>query len=152
MCDKADYAILTALQADASLTNAALAERIHLSPSQCSRRRQALEEQGFISGYHARLDAARLGLAIEALTRVSLSVHSESASADFAAYIANLDEVAEAFAITGDADYLLRIRARTLDELADFIHRRLLPHEHVSNVKSDIVLRRIKDDSGLKLL
>lgn len=151
MYTKADYAILDALQSDASLSNAALSERVHLSASQCSRRRQALEEQGVISGYHARLDAARLGFAIEALTRVSLSVHSESASEDFAAFIAELDEIAEAFAITGDADYLLRIRARTLDELADFIHRRLLPHAHVSNVKSDIVLRRIKRDGGLQL-
>ena len=61
------------LQDDASLSNAELAERIGLSASQCSRRRAGLEEAGYIRAYRADLDARKLGYAIEAFTRVTLS-------------------------------------------------------------------------------
>ncbi len=149
MHDKADVAIMRALQRDASLTNAALSELVALSPSQCSRRRQALEESGVIVAYRAELDAARLGFGIEALTRVTLATHSATASDEFSQFLGSLKEVVEAHAVTGDADYVLRLRARSLDELADFIHRRLLPHEAVAQVRSDIVLRTVKGFSGV---
>ena len=58
--DRADVLLLRALQEDASLTNQELAERVHLSSTSCSRRRQALENAGVILGYHALLDAARV--------------------------------------------------------------------------------------------
>ncbi len=57
MLDPFDIKLLSALQRDASLTNAALSELVHLSPSQCSRRRSALEQAGLIRGYRAMLDA-----------------------------------------------------------------------------------------------
>ncbi len=133
------------------MTNAALSERVNLSPSQCSRRRSALEKAGYILGYYAELDARRLGFGIEALTRVTLSAHSETTHDDFADFVAGLPEVMYAHTITGESDYVLQLRVRSLEELTDFIHRRLLPHEQVSQVRSDIVLQTIKRDRGFAL-
>ncbi len=151
MLDSFDITILAALQRDASLTNAALSERINLSASQCSRRRSALEKAGYIRGYRAELDARKLGYAIEAFTRVTLAAHSETTADDFKTYLAAMTEVHQAHAVSGDADYILHIVVRSLDEFADFIHHRLLPHPQVSQVRSDIVLRTIKNRGGLAL-
>ena len=133
------------------MTNSALSERINLSPSQCSRRRIALEQSGVITGYRAEIDPVKMGYTIESYTRVSLASHSESASEEFTHYVTPLPEVIEAMALTGEADYLLRIRVKSLDELADFIHRELLPHSAVSQVRSDIVLKTIKKHAGVQL-
>ena len=70
--DAFDRAILKALQADASLTNAALGEIVNLSASQCSRRRLALETAGVIVGYTARLDPGKLDFGMRAIIRVNL--------------------------------------------------------------------------------
>ena len=93
-----------------------------------------------------------MGYTIESYTRVSLATHTESASEEFTDYLQPLPEVVEAQALTGDADYLLRLRVQSLDALADFIHRELLPHPAVSQVKSDIVLKTIKADCGVQLV
>ena len=151
MLDAFDLKILALLQADASLTNAALAEEVNLSPSQCSRRRSGLEDAGFIRGYRADLDAEKLGYGIEAFTRVTLSSHSETTADEFADFLNDLAEVQQAQAITGDADYLVQIRVKTLEDLASFIHARLLPHPHVSQVRSDIVLKTIKENRGFSI-
>lgn len=149
--DAFDIAILDVLQSDASLTNAELSERVHLSPSQCSRRRSALENAGIIQGYRAVLDARKIGFPIEAITRVTLTAHSDQAAEQFAEILGGLDEIVEAFVVTGDADYIMRIRVRSLDELADFIHRRLLPLPAVGQVRSELVLRSIKRRGALPL-
>ena len=148
--DLIDLRLLALLQEDASLSNADLAERIHLSPSQCSRRRAALEAAGYIRGYRADLDARKLGYGIEAFTRVTLSKHSATAD-DFARFLEGVSEVLAAHSVAGDADYLLHLRVRSLDELAEFVHKRLLPHPHVHQVRSDIVLKTIKEDRGFRV-
>lgn len=150
MLDSFDTAIWRALAMDGSLTNAELAERVHLSPSQCSRRRGALEKTGIIKGYRAIVDAEKLGFHVEAWTRVTLQSHGGTRAEDFARAIAAMDEIVEAFVITGDADYLVRIRVTTLDALADFFEQRLLALDAVAQVKSDVVLRRLKDGGGVQ--
>lgn len=147
--DLFDRRILSLLQDDASLTNAALADRIALSPSQCSRRRIALEEAGLIAAYRAELNAAALGYTVEAFTRVTLTDHSEHTADDIATFFDGLGEVLQAYTLTGDADYLLHVRVRSLDELAGFVHRRLLPHPKVAQVRSDIVLSHAGKRKGV---
>jgi DNA-binding Lrp family transcriptional regulator len=149
--DPLDLKLLVVLQDDASLSNAELAERIGLSASQCSRRRAGLEEAGYIRAYRADLDARKLGYSIEAFTRVTLSAHSESTAEEFAHFLEGLDEVQQAHSVAGDADYLLHLRVRSLDELAELVHKRLLPHPHVAQVRSDIVLKTIKENRGFRI-
>ncbi|MFV0473301.1 MAG: Lrp/AsnC family transcriptional regulator [Pikeienuella sp.] len=146
--DGFDRKILSLLQDDASLTTAALAEAVARSPSQCSRRRIALERAGLIAGYRAELNARALGYAVEAFSRVTLVAHSETAVDDIAAFFDALPEVRMAYTLTGDADYLLHVQVRSLDELASFVHRTLLPHPMVSQVRSDIVLQRVGRAKG----
>jgi DNA-binding Lrp family transcriptional regulator len=149
--DPRDLRLLSLLQEDASLSNAELAERIGLSASQCSRRRAGLEEAGYIRAYRADLDARKLGYGIEAFTRVTLSKHSDATAEDFAHFLEGLGEVLAAHSVAGDADYLLHIRVRSLDELGEFVLKRLLPHPHVHQVRSDIVLKTIKENRGFRI-
>ena len=149
--DPLDLKLLAVLQDDASLSNAELAERIGLSASQCSRRRAGLEEAGYIRAYRADLDARKLGYSIEAFTRVTLSKHSDATAEDFAHFLEGLGEVLAAHSVAGDADYLLHIRVRSLDELGEFVLKRLLPHPHVHQVRSDIVLKTIKENRGFRI-
>ncbi|UXU76695.1 Lrp/AsnC family transcriptional regulator (plasmid) [Paracoccus sp. SMMA_5_TC] len=146
--DSFDLAILAALQRDGALTNAALAELVNLSPSQCSRRRMALEQAGVIEGYTARLSAARLGYGLRAIIRVNLSGHGQGREDDFARFVAAQPQIRAAFSVSGDADYVLDVRARDLEAFADFVHRHLLPHPQVAQVRSEIVLKTLKDERG----
>jgi DNA-binding Lrp family transcriptional regulator len=149
--DPLDLRLLAVLQDDASLSNAELAERIGLSASQCSRRRAGLEAAGYIRAYRADLDAKKLGYGIEAFTRVTLSKHSDATAEDFARFLEGLGEVLAAHSVAGDADYLLHVRVRSLDELGEFVLKRLLPHPHVHQVRSDIVLKSIKENRGFRI-
>jgi DNA-binding Lrp family transcriptional regulator len=126
--DPLDLKLLAVLQEDAALSNAELAQRIGLSPSQCSRRRAGLEQAGYIRAYCA-----------------------DSTAEEFAHFLEGLDEVQQAHSVAGDADYLLHLRVRSLDELAEFVHKRLLPHAHVAQVRSDIVLKTIKENRGFRI-
>lgn len=147
--DSFDIAILVALQHDGSITNAALAEVVNLSASQCSRRRAALEQAGVIEGYSARLSAVKLGFGLRAIIRVNLSSHGQGKESDFARFVASQPQIRSAFSVSGDADYVLDIRARDLESFADFVHRHLLPHPQVAQVRSEIVLKTLKDDLGV---
>jgi DNA-binding Lrp family transcriptional regulator len=149
--DHFDLKLLAALQDDGRLTNAELGERIGLSASQCSRRRVRLEESGIIEAYHARLDARRLGLGVIALVQVTLGTHSNDNAKKFAAFIDQVAEVQEAYAVTGDADYLLKVVVPGLPELAKIISETILAHPTVSHVKSSIVLMTLKDTHRLPL-
>ncbi len=149
--DRFDHAILDALQRDGAMTNAALAERVNLSASQCSRRRQALEAAGLIEGYGARLNAARLGLGLRAIVRVNLRSHGQEREGGFARFLDEHPQVRSAFSVSGDADYILDVEVRDLEAFARFIHDRLLPHPQVAQVRSEIVLRTLKDRAGIDL-
>ena len=149
--DGFDIAILRALQQDGALTNTALSEIVNLSPSQCSRRRSALEAAQLISGYSARLNADRLGFGLRAIVRVNLRSHGGTNESGFASFIARHPEVRAAFSVSGDADYILDLRTPDLESFARFIHEHLLPHELVAQVRSEIVLRTLKDSPGVDL-
>lgn len=147
--DGFDVRLLAALQADGRLSNQELAERVGLSPSQCSRRRADLERSGVIAAYHARLDAARLGFGVTAFVQVTLSRHSPDNARAFRDLVGRTDAVQAAHALTGDADYLLRVVARDLDALGHLINGVLLPHPSVAHVRSGVVLERLKDTQAL---
>jgi len=149
--DSFDHAILDALQRDGAMTNAALAEVVNLSASQCSRRRAALEATGLIAGYSARLDSIKLGYGLRAITRVNLSSHGQGKEGDFARFLERHDQIRAAFSVSGDADYVLDIHVRDLEAFAAFIHQHLLPHPQVSQVRSEIVLSTLKDKGGVSL-
>ncbi|MDO6966634.1 Lrp/AsnC family transcriptional regulator [Rhizobium alvei] len=149
--DRFDLRIMKALQKNGALTNGELSELINLSASQCSRRRAALEAAGLIEGYHARLNAKELGFSIRAIIRVNLRMHGQESDKEFSRWVERQEEVQSAFSVSGDADYVLDVRMRDLDSFSQFIHERLLIQPQVAQVRSDFVLKILKDNQALAL-
>ncbi|WP_048649278.1 Lrp/AsnC family transcriptional regulator [Nitratireductor soli] len=149
--DGYDRKILSLLQVDARLTNNDLSERVNLSPSQCSRRRQRLEEEGYIRGYVAMLDRDRLGFPLVNIITVTLATHNPDNARRFGELLARLPEVQEAHALTGEMDYILKVVTPDLKSLSAFVNGVLLPHESVQHVKSAIVLETLKETGALPL-
>ena len=149
--DDFDRKILALLQKDGRLTNGDLSERVNLSPSQCSRRRQRLEEAGFIRGYRAVLDRERLGFSLTNMVTVTLATHNRDNAQRFAELVSRLPEVQEAHALTGEMDYVLKVVTPDLKSLANFVNQVLLPHESVQHVKTAIVLETLKESAALPL-
>lgn len=149
--DRIDLLLLAELQRNGRLTNADLAERVHLSPSACLRRVQRLERDGVIAGYRADVSAERLGLGLQAFVRVQLKHHDSAAVAGFAELVNGWDEVIACHALTGDMDYLLQIAVRDLEHFSGFLLDRLLNQPAVDDVNSSFVLRTVKAWRGLPL-
>lgn len=149
--DVFDLKLLAALEAEGRLTNAELAEKVGLSASQCSRRRIRLEEEGVIEGYCARLSATRLGLGLMALIEVRMAQHSKENAKRFADFVHMVEEIQEAYALTGESDYLLKVVVPDLKNLSRIINDVILPHASLSHVKSSIVLATLKDSHRLPL-
>ncbi|MGB3045324.1 MAG: Lrp/AsnC family transcriptional regulator [Xanthobacteraceae bacterium] len=149
--DGFDLKMLAALQDDGRLTNQQLADAVGLSASQCSRRRTRLEEDGIVAGYHADLAAERLGFNVVAFVHITLATHSPDNAKHFRDLVQRVDDVQEAYSLTGDADYLLKIILRDLKSLSDIVNNVLMPHPSIAHVRSSIVLDRLKATTKLPL-
>jgi len=146
--DPTDLRILTCLQENGRISNQDLADRVALSPSACLRRVRLLEEAGVIGGYRAWFDAERLGLELEAIVQVSMRHDVEGWHDTFIEAVQSWPEVLSAYIITGDSNYILRVQARNLKHYSDFIVNRLYRTKGVMDIRSNIVLQRIKVDSS----
>ncbi|MCX7323263.1 MAG: Lrp/AsnC family transcriptional regulator [Hyphomicrobiales bacterium] len=149
--DAFDWRLIAALQDDASLTNASLSDRIGLSASQISRRRQRLEQSGVIGGYRALIDPTAVGLGVTVFIHVALDTHSRDNARRFRDLVRMTPAVLEAHALTGEADYLIKLAVGDLKELSTLVNDVFLPHESVARVRSEIVLETLKQTSGLPL-
>src|SRR5882724_5565771 len=149
--DDFDLKLLNALQEDGRLTNLELAERIGLSASQCSRRRTALEQSGVIEGYHAALANQAVGLDVLVFVQISLATQSPDSGQAFAKLIRGLEEVQEAYSLTGEADYLVKLVVPDLKTLSRILNEVFLPHRSVGHVRSSVVLDRVKQTVQLPL-
>ncbi len=147
--DALDIRILSEIQEDASLTNAALAERVGLSPSPCLARVRALETAGVIARRVTLLDPGKLGPVLSVFIQVTLDKQTEDHLEMFEAAVARFPEVMECYLMTGDADYLLRIVAPDLDALQQFIVGRLTKTRGVANIRSSFALKQVKYKTAL---
>lgn len=143
--DVVDLKVLACLQQDGRMSNQELAERVCLSPSACLRRVRILEENGVISRYSAVLDPAALGLEVDAFVQVTMRRDVEHWHESFTAALQCWPEVIGSFIITGDANYLLRVRARNLKQYSSFILEKLYKTSGVLDIRSNIVMQTIKD-------
>jgi DNA-binding Lrp family transcriptional regulator len=149
--DDTDLRLLVALQDDGRLTNNELAVKVRLSASQCSRRRASLEATGVIEGYRAVLSAGALGLGMMVFVQIRLASHSPDNSKLLLALLKDLDEVQEAYSLTGEADYLVRLVVPDLRALSRILNDVFLPHASVAQVRSSIVLDQLKRPGRLPL-
>lgn len=145
---RADIVILEELQRNSNRSVAELADTVGLSGSACHRRVRALEAQGYITGYAARLDRTKLGLGLQVFVEISLTSESDTAMDRFEAAVAGFEDILECHLMSGSADYLLRVVATDLTHF-DSIHRQCLARlPGVSVMKTSFSIRRIKDWQG----
>lgn len=149
--DRTDLQLLAELQRAGRLTNAELAERVHLSASACLRRVQRLERSGVIAGYRAEVDPEHVGLGLQAFVRVQLEKHDADHVGRFTAAVHSWGEVVACHALTGDMDYLLHVMVQDLDHFSRFLLDRLLNASGVADVNSSFVLRTVKAFGGVPL-
>ena len=149
--DVFDRKLLAALQQDGRLTNQKLGERIGFSPSQCSRRRCALEEAGVIRGYRADIAADVLGLNVLVFIEVNLTPHNQENAARFHDLLQHLDCVQEAYALSGETDYLLKAIVPDLKSVRELVNETLLAHATVTRVCTSIVIDAFKASNLLPL-
>lgn len=129
--DEVDRAIVRVLAQDGRVPNKELADRVGLAPSSCLARVRGLIANGVISGFHAEVDARRIGKALRAIVRVQLKEHSRAENARFAAAMAGLPQVVNLWLVAGEDDYLVEVVASSPDDLSDFV---------LDNVTSDPVV------------
>jgi DNA-binding Lrp family transcriptional regulator len=142
--DVYDQRILRSIQEAADLTHAELAERVHLSPSQCARRLDRLRAAGYIERTVAILNRERLGLDVLAHVLISLQAHEGAQNDAFRRFINDAPEVLESYMQSGDADLLMKVAVRDLEALAEFIDRLIKVSGGLAALRSYIVLRSIK--------
>ncbi|MEO1398305.1 MAG: Lrp/AsnC family transcriptional regulator [Pseudomonadota bacterium] len=149
--DSYDVRILDALQLDASMSNVDLADIVHLSASQCSRRRAALEASGVIEAYRATLNAEILGLRLRAIVRLNMKNHDQMDDVALSKWLTAQPEIQSAFSVSGDADYILTVRVQDLETFSGFIHDKLLRQPQIAQVRSEFVLKTLKDTSAVSV-
>jgi len=149
--DDVDRKILAELQQDGRLTLTELAERVRLSVSPCHRRLRALERSGAITGYHARLDAAALGLTFESLVFVTMRYEDRETVAAFEQAVADIPNVLQAQRLFGDPDYLLRVTTRDLAAYRRLYDERLATLPGVQRLSSTLVMASVVESRPLPL-
>tara|TARA_B100000809_G_scaffold226713_1_gene238546 strand:+ start:4563 stop:5045 length:483 start_codon:yes stop_codon:yes gene_type:complete len=150
--DRIDRRILQELQADGSLTNLDLSERIGLSPSPCARRVKMLQEAGIINRQITLLNQDQLGLPISIYVMVCLENQESARLENFDRCISAWPEVLECSLITGsDADYLLKVVMPDMDYYQRFLLKKLNLVDGVRSIKTSFVLRKVVQRTELPL-
>ncbi len=149
--DEIDRAILHQLQLDSSLTNVELSEKIGLSPTPCLRRVKRLEAEGFILGYRAEVNRAKLGYPIMAFVEITLNTQIESALDIVEKAVLTRPEVINCYLVTGDCDYMLHVVVQDLDAYAEFMRNHLTRITAIRNIKSSFALGKIVERRPIPL-
>jgi Lrp/AsnC family leucine-responsive transcriptional regulator len=143
--DSTDLALLETLQADGRLTVVELAKRINLSPTPCTLRMRKLEQDGVISGYHARLNPKALGQALMVFVTVSLKATDEATLKGFNAAVKPVKQILECHMVGGGFDYLLKIRVRDMGEYRDILGGVIGALPMVESTHSYFVMEEVKE-------
>ncbi|HEA50730.1 Lrp/AsnC family transcriptional regulator [Marinobacter antarcticus] len=149
--DKLDQHILAILQKDGRISNQQLAEQIGLSPAACWRRVRSLEETGIITGYSAQLAPERIGQGLCVLVNLSLQRHTIDSTADIERQVSSYPEVLQCFAVTGNADFVLRVLVRDMASYDRFLNEKIFTLQGISQVNSNFALREIKNTQTIPL-
>jgi Lrp/AsnC family transcriptional regulator len=149
--DDLDLRILDALQKDASLSTADLADVVGLSQSPCWRRLARLKEAGYLQDQVTRLNAEKLGFTSIFFAHVKLTAHGRANLTEFADAIRRMPEVMECYAILGPFDFLLRIVTRDVQAYEQFVYGRLSTLPTVQEINSTLALSVIKATTALPI-
>ncbi|PJG56322.1 AsnC family transcriptional regulator [Bradyrhizobium forestalis] len=142
--DEIDRKILRALQQDARLTTAQLADKIGLSTTPCWNRLKRLETQGYIDGYVALLNQDKLGLPETVIIELTLDRHDEEMLERFGQLLTSLPEVIEAYLTTGDYDYVVKVAVESTAGYERFLREKLYRIPGIRHSRSSFALRCLK--------
>jgi Lrp/AsnC family transcriptional regulator, leucine-responsive regulatory protein len=143
MNDKIDQQILTLLQQDARISNAEIARRIGLAPSAVFQRIRKLEDQGVITGYHARFSPEALGQGL--LAFITIQTSEGARARETAEVLAAIPEVLEVHRVVGDDCFFLKVRVRDTDALGALLDEKIQPLPAVASTRTTIVLSTAKE-------
>jgi Lrp/AsnC family leucine-responsive transcriptional regulator len=149
--DSVDRRILDVLQVEGRVSNVALAERVHLSPSPCLRRVKALEDDGVIAGYRAMLDREAVGLGLTVFVEIKVEGHSEKLASELEKAVVGMPEVVSCHLVSGAADFLLEVVVPDLRSYERLLLDKLLGLPGVQDVRSNFAIRTMKAPSPLPL-
>jgi Lrp/AsnC family transcriptional regulator, leucine-responsive regulatory protein len=143
--DLVDRKILSALRADGRLTVNALGNTVGLSQSACWTRLKRLESSGAIRRYAAILDHKAIGLANTVFIEVTLNKHDDKVLEEFDAALARVPEVIEAYLVSGDYDYLVKVAVYDTEHYERFLRENLYKIPGIQHSRSTFVLRAVKE-------
>lgn len=149
--DRIDRKILSILQKDGRISNAALARQINMSPPPTLERVKKLERAGIIQSYVALADAAQLGISCFTYVEVTLERHGREGVDRFIQSITKLEPVMECHHITGGADFLLKVASRDIPDYENFVLHELTALPEVQHLKTMVVLSTLKQETKLPL-
>lgn len=149
--DQIDREILAILQADGRTTNVALARQVGLSPTPCLERVKALEAEGFIEGYAARLAPAALGLGLTVFVQIGLDSTSQKVFEAFRSAVQAIPEIQECHMVAGGYDYLLKVRIPDMAAYRHFLGGVLAGIPGIRETHSYPVMEEIKDSAAIDL-
>ncbi len=147
--DPIDRMILAELQADGRMTNVKLASRVGISAPPCLRRVRTLEQQGYIRGYHADVDARTLGFEVSVFAMVGLVSQAEADLSAFEDRCRDWPLVRECHMLNGEVDFILKCVAPDLSTFQSFLTEQLTAADNVASVKTSLVIRDAKDQPGV---
>ena len=149
--DRIDLNILAHLQRNGRISNVDLAEAVGLSASPCLQRTKRLESAGYITGYGAQLNLAKLGEVVMVFTEVTLNDHRRSDFARFEAAVAEINEIIECHLVSGGYDYLLKFVTRGVSHYQTVIEAMLDRGLGIEKYFSYIVIKSPVVKTGLPL-
>jgi len=138
--DPIDLQILRLLGEDSKITTKDLAAKVNLSPSPVFERIRRLETSGFIKKYIAIIDAEKLNYGLIIFCNIKLKQHDKSIGHEFVTDIMRLDEVVECYNISGDFDFLLKVRAKDMKHYQDFVFNKLGSVKSIGSTHSTFVM------------
>jgi len=139
--DRIDLKILAKLQQSGRITNVELADAVGLSPSPCLTRVKRLEQAGFITGYGAHINLAKLGEFLTVFTEVTLTEHRRGDFSRFESRIVKLDEIVECHLVSGGYDYLLKFVTRGVSHYQSIIEGMLESDYGIEKYFSYVVIK-----------
>ncbi|MDA2893229.1 Lrp/AsnC family transcriptional regulator [Mycolicibacterium sp. BiH015] len=147
--DDVDRRILTALHADARMSNSALADLIGIAPSTCHGRVRRLQEVGVIRGFYADIDPAAIGLTLQAMISVSLQANSRGKIRSFIQTIRRKPQVMDVYFLAGADDFILHVAARDTDDLRAFVVDNLNADADVAGTQTSLIFEHLRGASPL---
>ncbi len=141
--DRVDREILRLLSADATLSLADIAARVALTPTPCWKRIRRMEQAGVITKRVAVIDPEKIGLPVSVFVEVETADHSSAWLARFAEVVASMEEIVDAWRMSGDVDYLLHVAVPDIAAYDGF-YRRLIAAVPLRNVSSRFAMERMK--------